>query len=86
MESSWSSFRVAIFHTFLRQALIAALVAFPLKISSVALFLKVLIIESQYHGYHAMSICIISIAEDKRRCKDYGGSRGRNRERPSGDV
>jgi len=43
----------------LGQALIAALVALPLKISSVALFLKDFIIESQYHGYHAMSIAII---------------------------
>jgi hypothetical protein len=59
MESSWSSFLAAIFQSLFGQALIAALVALPLKISSAALFLKPFIMESQYHGYHAMSTCTI---------------------------
>ena len=46
-ESSWSSFRVAVFQTPLGQALMAALVDLPLKTSSVALFLKDRIMESQ---------------------------------------
>jgi hypothetical protein len=39
-ESSWSSFRVAIFQMLLGQILLAALVFSPLKISSVPAFLK----------------------------------------------
>lgn len=59
-ESSWSSFRVAIFQSRLGQTFMATLVDLPLKTSSVALFLNERITASLYHGYHAIARLFLS--------------------------